>query len=288
MQAFIFNTRKGKFADRRVREAIDLSLDYEWLNKTIFYGAYERNTSYFENTEFASSGIPEGKELALLKPFEKELPAELFTQPYKMPTTDGSGNARESLLKAQALLDAAGFKTKDGKRVDAKGQELSIEFMLRQPTMERVIGPMRKNLERLGISSSIRMVDESQYKKRLDDSDFDIVSVWINRGVFFPGNEQASLWHSSQADVKGGNNLAGVKSKAVDAMLAALTSAKDKESMVAAGRALDRILLWENYTIANWHSGVFRVAYWNKFDMPKVDPKYGLGFPTSWWMKQGK
>ena len=285
MQAFIYNTRKAKFADSRVREAIDLSLDYEWVNKTIFYGAYVRNSSFFENTDFQETDIPKGKELELLKPFASELPPELFTEPFKTPTTDGSGNPRDNLLRAQKLLEDAGFAIKDGKRVDAHGEQLSIEFLLRQPAMERVIGPMRKNLERLGIASSIRMVDDSQYKKRTDDHDFDIVSVWINRGVFYPGNDQVELWSSSQADIKGGNNLGGVKNKPVDAMLAALTTAKDKESLLAAGRALDRILLWQHYVIPNWHSGVFRVAYWNKFGIPDVTPKYNLGFQT-WWIKE--
>lgn len=287
MQAFIYNTRQAKFADRRVREAIGLSLDYEWVNKTIFYGAYVRNKSFFENTDFESKGIPEGKELALLEKFKDELPPELFTKPFANPVTDGSGNPRENLLKAQKLLEDAGWTVKDGKRVNAKGEQLSIEFMLRQPTMERVIAPMRKNLERLGIASSIRMVDDAQYQKRTDEGDFDIVSIWINRGVFFPGNEQMSLWHSSQADVKGGNNLAGLKNKAVDGILDALTKAEDKDSLLAAGRALDRVLLWENVVIPNWHSGSFRVAYWDKFGIPETLPKYNLGF-QAWWLKNGK
>lgn len=308
MQAFIYNTRKPAFSDARVREAIDLSLDYEWVNKTIFYGAYVRNASYFENTDFQAKGAPSAKELELLKPFmchpersegspatksdpspmaqdDKDcLPAALIAQEYKNPRTDGSGNARESLLKAQKLLEEAGWVIKGGKRVNSAGEPLSIEFLLRQPTMERVIGPMRKNLERLGITSSIRIVDDSQYQKRTDESDFDIVSIWINRGVFFPGNEQTALWHSSQADIKGGNNLGGVKSKVVDSLLEALTSAKNKEDLVAAGRALDRVLLWQHYVIPNWHSGVFRVAYWDKFGLPQTLPKYNLGFQT-WWIK---
>jgi microcin C transport system substrate-binding protein len=284
MQAFIFNTRRDKFADPRVREAIGLTLDYEWLNKTIFYGAYTRNSSFFENTEFAETGLPKGKELEILKPFKDILPPELFTQEFKNPVTDGSGETRENLLKAQKLLEDAGWTVKDGKRVNAKGEVLSIEFMLHQPTMERVIGPMRKNMERLGVTSSIRMVDDSQYQKRTDEGDFDAVSIWINRGVFYPGNDQAALWASSQADVKGSQNLGGVKNKAVDAALAALTSAKNEESLVAAGRALDRILLWEHYVIPHWHSGSFRVAYWNKFGLPEVAPKYNIGFQT-WWVK---
>ena len=285
MQAFIFNTRKEKFSDSRVREAIDLAMDYEWLNKTIFYGAYVRNASFFENTDFQAKDIPTGKELELLKPFEKELPPALFTQAFKNPVTDGSGNARDNLLRAQKLLEEAGYTVKEGKLVDKKGEQLSIEFMLRQPTMERVIGPMRKNLERLGIASSIRIIDDSQYQKRQDEHDYDIISIWINRGVFYPGNEQAALWSSTQADIEGGSNLSGAKSKVVDAMIDALTKAKNKEDLVAAGRALDRVLLWNHYVIPNWHSSVFRVAHWNKLGMPEVTPKYNLGFQT-WWIKK--
>lgn len=287
MQAFIFNTRKAKFSDRRVREAIGLALDYEWINKTIFYSAYTRNKSFFENTDFESKGVPEGKELALLTPFKEELPPALFTSPFANPVTDGSGNPRENLMKAQKLLEQAGFKVENGKLVDAKGEQLSLEFMLRQPTMERVAAPMRKNLERLGISSSIRMVDDAQYQKRTDDGDFDMISIWINRNVFFPGNEQMALWHSSQADVKGSNNLAGLKSKAVDGVLSSLVKAEDKDSLITAGRALDRILLWEYVVIPHWHSGSYRVAYWDKFGMPETPPKYDIGFHT-WWMKKGK
>ena len=317
MQAFIYNTRREAFADPRVREAIDLALDYEWVNKTIFYGAYQRNASFFENTEFQAKGVPEGKELGLLKPFActsssfgltegsrasggktagdpsvkpKDddngcLPPALFTQGFQNPVTDGTGNNRDNLLKAQKLLEDAGWVIKDGKRVNRYGEPMTIEFLLRQATMERVIGPMRKNLERLGIASSIRIVDDSQYQKRTDAYDFDIVSIWINRGVFFPGNEQIALWQSAQADIKGGNNLGGVKSKVVDALLDALTKAKNKEDLLAAGRALDRVLLWEHYVIPNWHSGVFRVAYWDKFGLPAVLPKYNLGF-QAWWISK--
>lgn len=287
MQAFIFNTRKATFADARVRAAINLAFDYEWTNKTIFYGAYTRNSSFFENTDFQAKETPQGAELALLKSFEKELPPKLFTEAFKNPVTDGSGNARENLLAASALLDEAGWTIKDGKRVNAKGEPLSLEFLLRQPTMERVIGPMRKNLERLGISATIRMVDDSQYQKRVDEADFDMVSIWINRGVFFPGNEQVALWHSSQAAVKGGNNLGGIKDPVVDSLLDSLTKAKDKDALLAAGRALDRVLLWRNYVMPNWHSGSFRVAYWDKFGLPKVLPKYDLGLQC-WWSKEAE
>lgn len=285
MQAFIFNVRRDKFADRRVREAISRAMDFEWLNKSIFYDAYVRNRSFFENTDFEAKGAPEGRELELLQPYADQLPPALFEGEFKNPVNDGSGNARESLLAAQTLLEEAGWVIKGGKRVNAKGEPLVVEFLLRQPTMERVIGPMRKNLERLGITSSIRMVDDSQYQKRTESHDFDIISIWINRGLFFPGSEQVALWHSSQADIRGGNNLGGVKSSVVDSLLDALSKADTKEGLEAAARALDRVLSFEHYVIPHWHSGSFRVAYWDKFGMPPTPPKYDLGF-QAWWIKQ--
>lgn len=285
MQGFILNMRKSGLADRRVREAIGLTLDFEWMNRTMFYSAYTRNTSFFLNTPFAATGLPQGDELKLLEPFRPQLPPELFTHSFVNPRTDGSGNTRSNLIKAQKLLEEAGWVIKDGKRVNAQtGEQLTLEFMLRQPTMERVAAPMRKNLAKLGIDSYIRRVDDAQYQKRTDNFDFDIVSIWVNRGVFFPGNEQSALWGSSQADVKGSNNLAGVKNPAVDAALARLTAAKDLPSLTAAGRALDRVLLWEHVLIPHWHSQGFRIAYWDKFGIPAVTPKYNMGFQT-WWMK---
>lgn len=311
MQAFLFNVRKREFSDPRVRQAIGLSMDYEWLNKTIFYGAYTRNTSFFMNTPFAATSLPEGKELELLerfacipretanppsnmvgppfKPVNQKscLPEALFTEEFKVPTTDGSGNARADLLKAQQLLNDAGWKVKDGKRVNEQGEQLSVEFLLRQPTMERVAAPMRKNMERLGIASSIRYVDDAQYQKRLETGDFDLISIWINRGVFYPGNEQYALWHSSQADIPGSNNVGGVKNPAVDAALEKLLAAKDEADLTVAGRALDRVLLWEYYTIPHWYSATFRIAYWDKFGLPDVAPPYALAL-HAWWMKEEK
>lgn len=285
MQGFAFNQRRSKLKDRRVREAIGLSMDFEWLNKSIFYGAYKRNTSYFLNTDFAATGTPQGEELALLQPYAGSLPAALFTQPFAVPATDGSGNVRANLLRAQGLLEEAGYIIKDGVRVDGKtGEPLEVEFMIRQATMERVAMPMRKNMERLGIKASIRMVDDSQYQKRIDEGDFDIISVWLNRGVFFPGNEQMALWHSSQADVKGSANTAGLKNKTVDALLAKLVAAKSLEELTPPARALDRVLLWEHVVIPHWYSGTFRIAYWNKFGHPETQPPYNNGF-QAWWVK---
>ncbi len=284
MQAFVFNLRRPQFEDRRVREAIALAMDFEWLNRHLFFDAYARNTSFFQATPFAARGLPSDDELALLHPYRQVLPEALFSTPFTLPATDGSGTSRATLLRAQALLNDAGWKVRDGKRVDPRtGRPLTIEFMIRQPTMERVLGAMRKNLERLGISSTIRRVDDAQYQKRTDAFDFDMVSVWINQGVFYPGNEQLLLWHGSQAAIRGSNALAGLSHPAADAALDALIHAKNLRALIAAGRALDRILLWEWVVVPNWHSQNFRIAYWNIFGIPTIAPKYAIGFQT-WWV----
>ncbi len=285
MQAFVFNLRKDKFADRRVREAINLAMDFEWLNKTLFYNAYLRNESFFGSTPFAATELPDASEKALLEPFSHLLPPDIFTKLPTQPKGDGSGQSRANLLRAQALLNEAGYVVKNGKRIDpATGEPMVLEFLLRQPTMERVIGAMRKNLERLGISTSIRMVDDAQYQQRLDGFDFDIISVWLNNGVFFPGNEQMIYWHSSQAMVKGANNITGLKHKAVDALLKQLVAAKNLEELTPPARALDRVLLMEHVAIPHWHSQSFRIAYWDKFGLPNTPPAYDIGLNT-WWRK---
>ncbi len=288
MQCFVMNARKPYFSDRRVREAIALTMDFEWTNKTLFFDAYKRNSSYFMNTEFASSGLPDAAELALLEPFRAQLAPRVFTTPFSPPVTDGSGNLRQQLIQADTLLKDAGWVVKDGKRVNATtGQPFTIEFLLNQQSMERVIAPMRKNLERLGIKATIRMVDDAQYIKRLETFDFDIISQWLNRQVYYPGIEQKSYWHSKQADVEGSLNYAGAKHPAVDALLEKVVGATDLETLRVAARALDRVLLSEHYVIPNWHSPAFRVAYWDKFQTPAVDPKFALGFGF-WWVDPAK
>ncbi len=285
MQGWVFNVRRAKFADRRVREAIGLTMDFEWMNKTLFYSAYTRNQSYFQHTDFEAKGLPDDKEKALLEPFRDELPPGILTQEFMLPVTDGNGNSREQLKKADALLKEAGWVVKNGVRVNAKtGEAFTFEFLLRSPVFEKVCAPMRKQLKLLGIESTIRQVDEAQYIKRLDMHDFDVVTYWINRSVFYPGNEQSIIWHSSQADPEGSNNYAGVKSKVVDALLARILSADSLEELLPAGRALDRVLLWEHYMIPHWSLAAFRVAYYDKFGRPGTTPRYSLGF-QSWWIK---
>ncbi len=288
MQGFVINLRKSKFKDARVREAIGMSMDFAWMNRALFYGAYERNDSFFQNTQFAATGLPSKGELALLEPFRDQLPPALFTSEYHPAQTDGSGNNRDNLLRAQTLLNEAGWKLVDGKRIHKDtGEELTVEFMMRQRTFERVIAPMRKDLKRLGIKSNFRLVDDSQYQKRVEAKDFDIISQWWNIGVIYPGNEQRQYWHSSQANVPASNNLSGIESPVVDMLLGKLDAAQTEEELRPAARALDRVLLWEHVFIPHWHISSFRTAYWNKFGIPKTRPLYGLGFDT-WWSKEAE
>jgi len=285
MQAFFFNLRQPDLSTRAVRQAIALTMDFEWTNKALFYGAYLRNTSFFGKTQFAATGLPSKAEFNLLEPFRDSIPAEVFSQEPTVPTSDGSGQNRANLLKAQAILKAAGYKLKDGKRINpATGKPLSVEFMLNQPTMQRVIMPMLRGLKKLGIEGRIRLVDDAQYQRRVETRDFDIVSSWINLGVVFPGIEQVNYWHSSQAKVEGSNNMTGMSHVAIDAMLTRISQARTLKDLQPAARALDRILLHEQVIIPHWHSGSFRMAFWNKFDRPKTPPQYGLGFDT-WWIK---
>jgi len=285
MQGFIFNTRLPKFSDRRVREAIGLTLDFEWMNQTLFYNAYERGRSFFGNTEFEAKGLPDADELALLKPFLSLLPPRFTTEPYTVPTTDGSGVARANLIRAQALLNEAGWVMKNGKRVHAQtGELLTVEFLMTQRTFERVIAIMRHNLDKLGIESRFRYVDASQYQKRLERKQFDIVSVWWNLGLFYPSTEQYLYWHSSQADIEGSQNISGAKNPAIDALVERIQNAPTLEALRPAGRALDRLLTHEHYIIPHWNLSAWRIAYWNQFGRPDITPAYNLGI-DSWWQK---
>jgi microcin C transport system substrate-binding protein len=287
MQGFTFNTRRAMFADRRVRAALANAFDFEWTNKNLFNGAYTRTASYFSNSELASSGLPGGAELALLEPWRDRLPAEVFERTYEPPRSDGSGNVRNNLRAALKLLGEAGWAVKDGVLVSPDdGTPMEIEFLIVSPLFERIIAPLVKNLEKLGVAARIRLVDVAQYQKRLDEFDFDIVVMSVGQSLS-PGNEQRNYWSSLAADTPGSRNFAGIKDPAVDAMVDAVITAESREGLVAATRALDRVLLWGHYVIPNWHIRHFRVAYWNRFSRPAITPKYGLGFDT-WWIDAAK
>ena len=285
MQAFVFNTRRAKFQDPKVREALSMAYDFEWANKQLFFSAYTRNTSFFGNSEYASSGLPDTAELALLNPYRSVLPERLFTTAYLPSQTLGDGNARPNLIKAQQLLNEAGWIIKDLKRIDpSTGQPATIEFLLSSASFERVLAPYVRNLRTLGIESTVRTVDSSQYIKRRENFDFDITIHWFLQGST-PGNEEYNYWHSKSADQKGSLNIAGVKNPAIDNLVEHIMSGTTKEELITATHALDRILLWNFYAVPQWHSRTHRVIYWNKLVRPAITPPYNLGVVDTWWSK---
>lgn len=289
MQGFAFNIRRGKFADRRVRQALSLAYDHEWTNKNIFFGQYTRTQSYFSNSELASAGLPSKAELALLEPFQDQLPPEVFTRVYRAPETDGSGNNRANLRKAMQLLRAAGWAMQDGVLTHtASGERMEFDILMRAGGMfDRVVAPFIDNLKRLGIKVGMRLVDPSQYQQRLEGFDFDMIIQTIPQSTS-PGNEQRRFWSSQAADQAGSKNMIGIKNPAVDALIEKIIYAKNRADLVTACRALDRVLLHNNYVIPQHHIRTFRVAYWDRFGIPEVVPDYFHGFPTTWWIDKEK
>jgi len=282
-QGFAFNTRRPIFADRRVREAIIYGLDFEWSNKTLFYGRYSRNRSYFDNSELAATGLPSPEELKILEPFRGKIPDEVFTQEYQPPKTDGSGDARANLDKAAKLLDEAGWTIVDGKR-QRDGQKLQFEILLNGPSFERVALPFAQNLKRIGIDVSVRTVDTAQYDNRTKNYDFDMVVDRMGQSLS-PGNEQRDLWSSASAGQPDGSNLMGVKDPVVDALIEELVKAPTHHDLVMHTRALDRVLQWGYYMVPHWVAKTTLIAYWDKFGRPSKlpDPPYGIG-DDSWWI----
>ena len=287
MQGFAFNVRRPLFQDRRVRQALGYAFDFEWSNKTLFYGQYKRTRSYFDNSELAATGLPSAGEVALLEPYRSKLPPEVFTTEYNPPKTDGSGNLRDQLRGAVKLLDEAGWKIDEKTRkLTRNGEPMHFEFLLIEPMFERVVLPFSKNLERLGIETSVRTVDAAQYQRRLDDFDFDvIVGSWPQSSS--PGNEQREFWTSDFADRNGSRNLIGIKDAAVDGLVDAVIAAPDRASLVERVHALDRVLQWGFWVIPNWHIAYDRVAYWDKFGRPEITPSQGVQFDT-WWIDPAK
>ncbi len=287
MQCFTLNLRRDKFKDIRVRKALNLAMDFEWMNKNLFYGSYTRTNSYFANSIYASTGLPEGKELEILQQYRDELPVELFTREFKLPESDGNGRIRDRLLEAQKLLGEAGWHIRNGVLVSDKGEEFELEILLQQgSSFERIMGPFQRNLQILGIKSNLKSVDTSQYKELLDSFGYDsFVNTFAES--LAPGTEQMSYWHSSSAETKGGMNYLGVKNPIVDKLVEAIIAAHDKETLIATTRALDRVLLWNYYVIPQWHIGSFRLLYWDKFGHPETLPKYDAGFGLmEWWVKK--
>ena len=282
-QAFFLNTRLAKFADRRVREALDYAFDFEWTNENLFFGLYDRTTSMFENSDLRARGPISDAERALLEPFRAELPEEVFGDAYAPPATDGSGNIRAGLMHARALLDQAGWTVAEGRLVDASGTQMAIEFMIDTPLFERIIAPYVANLGRLGIDARIRIVDSAQFMSRVQTYDYDVmVSRFTMRRT--PGVEHRNFWGSAAADSPGGNNLAGVRDPAVDALIERLGTAESRAELKSVVGALDRVLTWNHYTVPQWFKASHFVAYWDKFGRPETKPRFDLGFLDTWWV----
>lgn len=282
-QGFFFNTRRALFQDKRVRQAISLMFDFEWTNKNLFNDAYQRSQSIYPNSPFSATGLPTQEELRLLSPHKAVLPKELFSEAFALHKTAGNGNVRSAQRQALDLLKQAGWELQDHQLVNqATGQAFEFEILLRQSGLQRVLLPFIKNLERLGIKAEIRLLDTAQYKARLDQFDYDMMTFVLSQGQA-PSFEQRDYFHSDQIDVTGSQNYAGVNNPVVDAILDHVLNAGSREELVTAMRALDRVLLWHHYIVPNWHLSYHRIAYWDQFNRPEQTP-YVLGV-ENWWLK---
>jgi microcin C transport system substrate-binding protein len=281
-QGWFINTRRAKFSDPRLREALCDAFDFEWTNKTIMYGSYERTVSVFQNSDMMAQGKPDAPELALLEPFRAHLPEEVFGEPYAPPVSDGSGQDRALLRKASQLVKEAGCTIKNGKLVLPSGETMTIEFLIDEPTFEPHHAPFIKNLGILGIEASLRIVDPVQYRARRDGFDFDIT---VDRFSFSstPGDSLRSFFSSQAAALKGSNNLAGIADPAIDAQIDAIIAAESRPALVTACRALDRLIRTGRYWIPHWYKPSHWIAYWDVFGRPAAQPRYFRGIPETWW-----
>jgi len=289
MQAFAFNIRRDKFRDPRVRRALNFAFDFEEMNKQIFFDQYKRISSYFDGTELASSDLPQGKELEILETVRAEVPAEAFTTVYTNPVGGSPEAVRENLREGLRLLKEAGYEVRDRKLVDSRtGAQFALELLNADPAFERVMLFFKPSLERLGIAVSVRTIDPTQYENRLRSWDFDaVVSSWGES--LSPGNEQREFWGSQAADMAGSRNIIGIKNPAIDKLIERVIFTRDREDLVAATKALDRVLLWNHYVVPQWNYPKVRTARWDRFGRPPELPKYGLSaFPAIWWFDTDK
>lgn len=286
MQGYVMNLRRDKFRERKIREAISLAFDFDWTNRNIFYDQYTRSESFFSNSELASSGIPQGEELAVLAPYRDQLWPELFERPFQVPETDGSGWPRDNLLKALSLIEETEWEIREGRLVDPEGRPLTIEFMLYSSSFERLILPYVANLKRIGIDMKVRIVDTGQYVNRLRSFDFDmLVGGWGQSET--PGNEQRDFWSCAAAERPGSRNTSGVCHSVIDTLIEKIVVARTREELITITRALDRVLLWEHFMVPNWHLASDRILWWNKFDRPDVTLRNGVDI-SRWWIDAEK
>ena len=286
MQAFVFNMRKPRFADRRVRHALTLAYNFEQQNRTHFFGMNKRFSSYFEKSELSATGVPEGHELEILEEFRDQLPPELFTQPFELPVYDSPQDEREYLREAVRLFNEAGWEIRNGRMVNREtGEQFSVEFLGASPTDEIIVSGIIPNLRRIGMNAELRVVDRSQYIQRIQNFDFDAITSRFAQ-THSPGNEQRDFWGSEAADMPGSRNLAGIKDPIVDALINKIIYAEDREELVVATKALDRVLLWNYYMIPQYYQPTLRYAYWNKFGIPEKQPEYAGIDVQSWWVDE--
>ena len=288
MQAFVLNLRRDQFKDARLRRAFNYAFDFEEMNKQLFYGQYKRINSYFEGTELASSGLPEGAELQILEAVRDKVPAEVFTMPYRNPVGGNPMAVRANLREAVKLLKEAGFQVREQRLVDGAGKPVSVEILVQDPSSERIALFFKPSLERIGVTVSIRVADDAQYQNRVRGFDFDmIIDQWGES--LSPGNEQREYWGSQAADRPGSRNTIGIKNPAIDALIEQVIYAKDREHLVAATRAMDRVLLWNFYVVPQFTYGFSRYARWDRFSHAEPLPKYGRsGLPSLWWFDAEK
>ncbi|SDR24569.1 extracellular solute-binding protein [Pseudovibrio sp. Tun.PSC04-5.I4] len=288
MLGFILNTRKEMFQDRRVRKALNYALNFEEMNRTIFFGQYSRFTSYFDGTKLASSGLPEGRELEILKSLKAPVPEEIFTEPYENPASEDSRQERSNLREALGLLKEAGYVQKQGKLVNEEtGKPLTIEYLMNGGRFERVALRYQASLRKIGIDLQLRVVDSSQFVNRVRSRDFDMMYTGWAQSLS-PGNEQRGYWGSESADNEASQNYAGVKDPVIDELINIIINSDDREELIAATKAMDRILMWEQYVVPSWTSPFSRIARWDRFSHAKQLPEFAIGFPTVWWWDEAK
>ncbi len=291
LQGFVINTRRDKFKDVRVRQALNLAFDFEWSNTNLFFGQYTRSRSFFNNSDLEAKGLPSPEELALLTPLKDHLPPDVFTTEYINPSNPDAGARRKNLQLATKLLVEAGWSpvAEGGKNIlkNAKGEVLSVDFTLDSPLFERISLPYKEQLELLGFVVSLRTLDGAQVEKLKETFDYDIIVHSYGQSES-PGNEQRFFWGSSEVDKKGSQNYAGIKNPAIDALIEKLIFAKDRKSLITATHALDRALIWGYYVIPQWYGPFDRVAHWDRFGRPDKKPDYALGMPSTWWFDEAK
>jgi len=287
IQGFFINLRRTKFADRRVRRALNLAFDFEWTNKHLFFGLYRRMNSLFENSIYAAHNPPSEAELKLLQPYRGTIPEEVFEKPYQAPSTVPNG-IRPNLLEAARLLRLAGWHIRDHTTlVNGQGEPFTIEFLISSPSFARFIGPYRRNLARLGIRCTIRVADSANLKNRRDNFDFDVISQRLPQ-FLTPGKEQQGYFGSEAADTPGSKNISGLKNPAVDALIDRIINADNRDDLKVAAHALDRVVMWSEFIIPHWFKGTHNIAYWNKFDRPEKMAPYDLGVLDTWWVNPEK